>query len=454
MNIQLKHIPLPPPAASGEQPAIPAEEYDRRLRALHERAGARWVAVYGDREHSANLVFLCGFDPRFEEALLLLGPDGARTLLVGNEGMGYVSAARAPMSFALAQSFSLMAQPRDAAPRLADALRAAGIGPGDTIGVVGWKYLGADECDDPSAPAFVPAFIADALRTVSSPGRAFDATAALMHPVTGLRATNGAAQIAAFAWAAERASLAVLRIVGHARPGLTEREAFAAAGYEGDPMACHPMMTSNGGGPVIGLRSPSGRRLGYGDGVSTAIGLWGSLCCRAGILAAEPDPAFVAAYVAPYYRAIAAWWSTVRAGVTGGEVFGAVMRALDGAAFRPALNPGHLISHDEWMHSPIFDGSALRLTSGMMLQCDIIPAPMPDGTALNCEDTAAVADAALRAEIAAAHPALWRAIQSRRAFMRERLGIALPDDVLPLSHAPAYFAPYWLADDLVCAVSA
>lgn len=453
MHINLKDIPLPPMTTAGDPPAIPVDEYERRLRATYERAGTRWVAVYGDREHSANLAYLCGFDPRFEEALLLLGPDGKRALLVGNEGLGYVSAVRVPMTFALAQSFSLMAQTRAEAPRLVDAVRAAGIAPGDSVGVAGWKYLEAYEGDEPSAPAFVPAIVADALRSASA-GRAEDVTAVLMHPTAGLRSTNAAAQIASFAWAAERASQAVQRIVSQARPGMTERETFAAAEYEGDPLSCHPMLASNGDGPVVGLRSPSNRRLAHGDGVSTAIGYWGGLCCRAGVLAADPDPGFVSTYVAPYYRAIAAWWSAVRVGAAGGEVFAAVMRALDGAPFRPALNPGHLISFDEWAHSPIFDGSGLRLASGMMLQCDIIPAPIPDGKALNCEDTAAIADEALRAELAASYPELWRTIQGRRAFMRERLGIALPDDVLPLSHAPAYFAPYWLAGNLVCAVSA
>ncbi|HVQ31745.1 MAG TPA: hypothetical protein VMV21_19260, partial [Vicinamibacteria bacterium] len=32
--------------------------------------------VYGDREHFANLAFLTGFDPRFEEALLVVPRQG------------------------------------------------------------------------------------------------------------------------------------------------------------------------------------------------------------------------------------------------------------------------------------------------------------------------------------------------------------------------------------------
>jgi hypothetical protein len=39
----------------------------------------------------------------------------------------------------------------------------------------------------------------------------------------------------------------------------------------------------------------------------------------------------------------------------------------------------------------------------MALQCDIIPTPLPPGTALNCEDSIVLADAALRDELAARH---------------------------------------------------
>ena len=113
----------------------------------------------------------------------------------------------------------------------------------------------------------------------------------------------------------------------------------------------------------------------------------------------------------------------------------------------------HLVSIDEWTHTPIRPGSAEKIASGMALQCDIIPAPLPNGWALNCEDTVAIADAGLRAEIAAAHPDVWRRIQSRRVFMRDALGLDLSEDVLPLSNAPACLAPFWLDADLVCAVA-
>jgi hypothetical protein len=455
IKVDLRRVPFPELPESGERPPIGAEEYERRLVEIYAAAGADWVIVYGDREHSANLAFACGFDPRFEEALLVLGPAGRRVLIVGNEGVDYVPAAAGLLvQVALCQSLSLMGQPRSRAPRLADVLRAIGIAEGARMALIGWKYLEAEETDDPTAPAFVPALLADTARQIcGAGGRVFDGTAVLMHPAHGLKARNGAAQIAAYAWAAERAANAVLRVVRGARPGMSEYEVAGLMGYQGDPLACHVMMTG-GAGPVVGLRSPSARRLAEGDGVTTAIGLWGSLSCRAGVLSATPEADFVERYVGPYFGALATWWQSLRIGVEGGAIHAAVLGALAGAPFAPALNPGHLIALDEWTHTPIRAGSADRIASGMVLQCDIIPSPLPAGRALNCEDTVAVADAALRAELQAGYPELWGRIEARRGWMREALGIALPEELLPLSTAPAYLPPFWMASELVCVAEA
>jgi hypothetical protein len=452
MPFALRAIAPPPPAPSYPQPSIPTAEYERRVAALRAATDSEWVVVYGDREHAANLAFMCGFDPRFEEALLVLGPGDLRALLVGNEGLGYTSAAGLPVDVHLCQSLSLMGQPRDTAPRLRDILAQLGVAAGARVGLVGWKYLEPEECDDPTAPAFVPAMLVDALQRLVGPGIALhDATSLLMHPTSGLKSHSSAAQIARYAWAAERTSDAVLRIVRGARPGMSELEAAGLMGYQGEPLACHPMMVSSDG-PIVGLRSPGARRLAEGDGVTTAIGYWGGLSCRAGLLRATPDQSFIDRYVEPYYRAIAAWWGALRIGATGGAIHHAVMSALADAAFRPALNPGHLIAIDEWSHTPIRPGSLEQIASGMVFQCDIIPTPMPDGAALNCEDTVAVADAALRAEIAASYPELWARIEARRALMQTLLGGPLPEELLPLSTAPAYLMPFWLAPDLVCTI--
>ncbi|MFN2629637.1 MAG: Xaa-Pro aminopeptidase [Gaiellaceae bacterium] len=448
MTTELRHIPLPEPEVALESPTVSVEEYDARMDALYARCDHAWVVVYGDREHAANLSFLCNFDPRFEEALLVLGPPHRRVLLVGNEGVDYASSTSPNVDVMLCQSLSLLGQSRDSAPRLDRGLADIGIGPGDDVGVVGWKYLTAEETDDPGEPAFVPAFVIAALRRLTGePLR--DCTQELMDAGRGLRTRNSAAQIALFEWGATRAAAAVMRIVAGAEPGMTELEAAGRLGYQGEPLTCH-LMLSGGKGTIVGLRSPTARLLEAGDAVTTAVGYTGGLCARAGLLRREPDDAFFAEIVAPYHNAIAAWYAAVGVGVEGGAVWHAVLDALESVPFRPALNPGHLVSFEEWLHSPIRSGGCERLASGMALQCDIIPAPLPRGRALNCEDTVALADEQLRGELARDYADLWRRIERRRAFMCDELGIELGEDVLPLSESGAYLPPFWLDETLVC----
>jgi Xaa-Pro aminopeptidase len=408
------------------------------------------VAVYGDREHSAHLLFLTNFDPRFEEALLLLGPRDERVLVVGNEGMIHAREARLPVEVALYQPFSLMGQPRGDSPPLVELLRGVGLERNATVGVVGWKYLDGREAADPTRPAYVPDFLVTALAEATG-AAPVDVTALLMDSTEGLRSRVSASEIARLEWGAARASAAVLRVVRAARPGRTELETLGEMGYQGEPQSCHPILASSDAA-LNGLRSPTARRAAEGDAITCGIGYWGGLCCRAGLLSGEVDEEFLATTVRPYFAAIVVWWTTMGIGVTGGEVYRAVIDALGDATFRPMLNPGHLTSYDEWVHSPIYAGSTETVASGMVFQCDIIPTPLPPGRALNCEDTAAVADEALRDAIAREQPELWERIEARRAFMRDELGIRLRPEILPLSVAPAYLPPFWLQPTLVCTV--
>ena len=175
MQVQLRTVALPVQASSADQPRISAEEYARACDALYAAAASEWVVIYGDREHAANLSYLCGFDPRFEEALLVLGRDARRVLIVGNEGLGYTAITPLKLEIALAQSLSLMGQTRAQAPRLAAVLHAIGIGEGHQVAVVGWKYLEPEETDDVAAPAFVPALLVDCLQQlVGQSGRLRD----------------------------------------------------------------------------------------------------------------------------------------------------------------------------------------------------------------------------------------------------------------------------------------
>ncbi len=453
MKIVLKHVSMPEFQFPEEIPAIPAEEYERRLSALTQAAGADWVLVFADREHSANLTWLVNYDPRFEEGLLVLGRNGQRTLIVGNEGMGYLPIVRVPLDVELCQTFSLNSQPRSTAPRLKDILAKIGLRTGQSASLVGWKYLETYETDDPTAPAYLPAFFVNVVRSLVGPeGKLVDGTALLMHPETGMRNINSADQIATFEWAARTTSAAVFNIVKGTRPGMSEMQAMLLMRYAGQPLTMHPIFVS-GKGEIHGLRSPSDKIIEYGDAVSTGLGYWGSLSCRAGMMLGQPDESFFEQIAAPYFGVVATWYQTMRIGVAGKEVFQAVAGAFAGSGLRSMLNPGHLTSYEEWTSSPIRPDSAEKVRSGMVFQSDIIPTPLPAGKLMNCEDTVAIADASLRAELSARYPELWARMQARRKLMTEALGIHPAEEILPLTDATAYLPPFWLANELVCALS-
>jgi hypothetical protein len=456
--VDLIDVAPPPLELADELPAIPAAEFEARIAALRKAVDAEWIVVYGDREHGANLIFLSNLDPRFEEALLVIGPN-SRTLVLGKEDVGYVPVVPIDVDVVLCPTFSLMGIDRGGGPMLEEALRQIGIGPGARIGVVGWKALHPDEWNGRRAAIFAPAFFVDTLRDIAGePGTVFDATTALTSPRSGLRTFSGADQIAIFEWGASRCSAWVHAILDASRPGVSEREAFRAVPWGGEPLSCHPVFAS-GPDVAVGLRSASSRRFELGDAAITAIGLWGGLCARGGIIAASTEDlssasdGYLERMAEPYWRAMATWYETLELGVAGGTVFETITRLLVGEAFASSLNPGHLIHYEEWMDSPIRAGSEDPIASGMVLQSDIIPTGIGPGWTVNCEDTVAVADEALRAEIGARHPELWARIRTRQDYMRDTLGIALGDEVLPLSCTAAYLRPFWLAPELAFAFS-
>jgi hypothetical protein len=446
----LSEIILPDFGTPLVRPQIPAATLAARCDDLYKRAGTDWVFVYADREHNANILFLTGFDPRFEEAALLLGPGGTRIIVTGNESKSFAARSLLPgLSVLLSQSMSLMGQDRTRQPKLEAVLRDAGIKSGQTIGLVGWKYLEAEEWDDERPGFLVPHHMVVILaRLIGGIEGLSDVSSCLMHPETGGRSVVDADQIAAFEWASARASNSVWNLLLSARPGQREIETAANFGYAGEPLSCHSMFSSAGpDGAIEGLSSPGNRILNKGDGVTSAVGYWGGLSSRAGLLD-DADDAFVA-LAGHYFDGLVTWYETASIGVTGATLHEAVVETLARGNLKSTFNEGHLVSYDEWSHSPVRPGSTDKLRSGMVFQVDVIPTPMPAGKALNCEDGVAIADAALRADLAARHPETWARIEARRAFMRDKLGVALGEHLLPLSNIQLYLPPLWLRPNLV-----
>jgi hypothetical protein len=452
----LTEVDLPDFGMPEVMPRIPDSVYRARLDRLRERMDERGyerLVIYADREHSANLAFLTGFDPRFEEALLVVGPDDQPAILVGNECYGMAGAAPVLMRRHLFQDFSLPSQPRDRSRSLTAIFGDEGIRSGQRVGVIGWKEY--------QSPATIetPAFIVDELRRITGPtGELENATDIMIDAAEGLRVINEIEQLAVFEYAACQTSQGVRDLLFGLEPGMTEQEAVRLLSWNGLPLSCHLMLTS-GARASLGLLSPGDRRIGRGDRFTVAFGVWGALNCRAGFVVGDaPElPAGIGDYVdrlvGPYFGAVAEWYRALRIGQTGGALQEIIDRRLGDPFFGIFLNPGHQIHLDEWVNSPVSRGSAIELRSGMALQVDIIPATGTDYFTTNIEDGIALADQSLRDELATEYPQAWDRIQARRRFMRDALGIDLHPDVLPFSNIPAYLPPFLLRPERVMTIA-
>ncbi len=434
-------------------PAIRAAEFEQRLSQTVERMRREkleMLVIYADREHSANMNFLIGFDPRFEEALLLLDAKGNRLLLVGNECLGDLPDPTLRCQIKLFQEFSLMGQPRENSAPLQNMLADFGVGRGTTVGCAGWKFFTGPNIADPRTAMEIPSFIVDALRiVVGDPEKVVNANSIFMSAEDGLRLINSANQIARFEYASAYTSTSVHRALLSLREGIAEKEVARQYDSGGLTLSCHPMV-SFGDKARRGLSSPSDRVANRGDAFTLAFGIEGALTARAGVVATGPedlDPGlrdFYPRFVANYFEVIVAWYEAIKVGAVAGDVFAAAEAARNKNLFSVALNPGHYIHLDEWVHSPFTKESRVVLKSGMALQSDIIPVSAGPFCCSNTEDGIVLADERLRSELNARHPDCWKRIAARQRFMRDLLGIRIDESVLPLSNTPGWLAPYAL----------
>ena len=458
-NVGLIETSLPEFGEPNVEPAIPTSVHEARVASALARAKAEGLdalVVFGDREHTASMTYLTGYDPRFEEAILILVPGRLPTLLVGNEGMAYTTLANGRFEAVAFPALSLMGQPRDGMRPLDAELRAAGLAPGMRIGSVGWKGFEADDIGFDSHWLEIPSYLADALRALSGPKGVINANHLFMNPCDGLRAINEVEQLACFEFSSTFSSQGLRNVLFNVRPGMSELQAARLMAINALP-GCAYAVLSGGERARVGLGSPTLRPLQRGEPFFMGYGLWGSMNARGGFLVEDerelPEEIrdYVPKLVAPYFRAVVAWYETIGIGVPGRALYDAVHAIIGDPFFGVKLNPGHLIHIDEWMHSPVKPGSETKFRSGMAVQMDIIPATGAKYFSSNLEDGVALADEPLRAAFAQLYPEAWRRIEGRRKFMIETLGIALKPEVLPFSNIPAYLPPFILSPRRVMA---
>ncbi|HHU52108.1 MAG TPA: M24 family metallopeptidase [Firmicutes bacterium] len=443
---------LPEVKLTNQVPVYTKEDYERRfqgLATLMQMRGFDHLVIYGDREHFSNICFLTGFEPRFEEALLVFSKDKWPPLLiVGNEGLSFSNIIPFAVNKEVYPAFSLIGQPHHNDKSLKDIFTASGIESHSKVGVVGWKYY--PKAAAPATMIDVPYYIVKTLLDLVGAHQIENAADLMLHPEYGLRSKADVKEMVLHEIAGTKTSQQVLHLLRNLRPGLTEMEASQYLQIDGEPLVAHPNVNFGVENTLLGLASPTyTKTLEKGDVVNIALGYRRGMIARTGLFVNDQKeiPPVRAGVVEnlyiPYFKALANWYETIGIGVTGGEVYNTVRDTLgDFQKYGVGLNPGHLIHIEEWTSSIFYENSRFKITSGMIIQCDMIAFPGAPYGGVHVEDGLLIADETLRDEIKSLFPDSWQRIMERKRFIREELGITLQEEILPTSNIQLALFPF------------
>lgn len=454
--IKLKEVEAPKPE-EGLIPVMLSDEtmQNRKARLLEnmQKDGFDAVVVYADLEHGSNFEYLCGFLPRFEEALLILHANGKAFMVLGNENLNKAGKARIEAVPIHMPHFSLPNQPMQTEKSVAQILASCELEDAEKIGLIGWKNF-TSHVEDNHLLFDLPYFLVEALKTVCGKAQ-FTNAAYLLIGENGVRTTNNANEFAHYEYGAALAGNCILKTMDRLKVGKTEMEMAETLAADGQRHSVVTIMATGARFEKANLY-PGNKQIQCGDKISITTGFKGGLQSRAGYAVEcaeqlpEKEQDYLKAVAIPYFQAVKTWLETIKIGINGNDLYEAVETVLPKEEYGWTLNPGHLCADEEWMSSPIDPQSEETLQSGMLFQIDIIPSVNGYG-GVSCESGILLADEQLRKAIAKEYPAVWERIVKRRAYMQEVLGIRIQEDVLPTSMATAYLRPYLLKKEMALA---
>lgn len=409
------------------------------------------LIIYADKEHGGNFEYLTGFIPRFEEGLLLVDSSGTCTLILGNENLKMANYSRIPAELKHSPLFSLPNQPMDNEQPLEELLKDAGIETKQKIGLVGWKMF-TTKNSAPSHYFDLPYFIVEAIKSAAATqAEIVNGTHLFIDGDVGVRSTNNANEIAHYEYGANLSSTCILEAMDAVEIGVAETSLGNHLTAQGQPNTVVSIA-------AVGQRFekanlyPTNKQAALGDSLSLTTAFKGGLSSRTGfVINAEeqlPDSQknYLERLVKPYFHTVVYWLENIKIGLSGGDFYTQIEAVFPKKDYHWHLNPGHLVSDEEWMSSPIYPGSTETLKSGMLLQIDIIPS-VQGYTGVSAEECVALADQELQHAIQQQYPELWARILVRRTYLEQELGIKLSKDILPLSNTVAYLRPFFLAKD-------
>lgn len=422
------------------------KERIEKVYAAMKKENYETLVIYADLEHGNNFEYLTGFLPRFEEALLVLNSNHDNYMVMGNENLNKVSKSRIPATAVHAPYFSLPNQPMDNTVPLKDILMGTRIGYGKKTGIVGWKNF-TSAFEDNKQLYDVPSYIVDLIKELVGKENVYNATYLFIGD-KGVRCTNNVNEIEHYEFGAALAGDSMLKAMDKLDIDVKETELGACLNSLGQK---NSVVTIAASGPrfVKANIYPTENTVKLGDTISLTVGYKGGLSSRSGYAVCEPEDLpegiqdYVDVVVKPYYNATVEWLKNIHCGMSGNELYELVEEVLPKEKYNWGLCPGHLCADEEWLSSPVYEGSKEILESGMIFQLDIIPSVKGYG-GTSAESTIVLADEKLREAIRNESPAMFERMMSRRKYIENELHITMNEDVMPMASTLGYLRPLLL----------
>lgn len=408
------------------------------------------LIIYADLEHGGNFEYLCGFLPRFEEALLVLHQDGKAQMVLGNENLNKASKARIDVKSIHMPHFSLPNQPMNTTKTVSETLKECGLETYETVGIVGWKNF-TSKLDENSKLFDIPGYIVDAFKKVYTNINFINGTYIFIGE-DGVRTTNNANEFAHYEFGAALAGNSIFDVLNEIAVGKTEMELADKLDRYGQRNSVVTIMAT-GERFVKANMYPTNKKISLGDPLSITIGYKGGLQSRGGFAINSEDELpegqkdYIEKVAAPYFNAVKEWLENIHIGMEGRELYNLIESVLPKEKYGWKLNPGHLCADEEWLSSPIYPESKEILKSGMLFQIDIIPS-VKGYCGISCESGIMLADKDLINKIKEEYPYIWDRIEKRRKYIKNILGINISEEIIPTSAATALCKPFLLNKEL------
>lgn len=435
----LKQVELPPFFEPGIVPDYKLEEYLQRIDRFRSRLRARdldFGVIYADREHSGNLEYFTGIFSPFEETVLVVLSEAEEVyILSGNEiidGMIHLSPILDQLHPIRIQSFSLQGFFRDQSYKnkelLSDSFRNIGIKKGAKVGLIGWKYLEEDEANSPEDKHFVPGWIVDCLREITSREDVINASDIMFNPINGLRIIHDAHQLATIERNSSLLTNIVNGVISQLEAGMSEVDVARLIQFSGEHYLYYPIICIGRERIRLAYATPSEEnKLSLGEQILISLGFGGAAQAREGRFISYNRPFLDSPVYQIYSQFFAlkyAWLSNLAFNRTGDELFQYVDQIYDREFL---INPGHNIDeYQEWTQSIFRRNDTHLIQSGMVFHIDII-------TETFNNDTIAIASEDLRNQLSSEYPDTAARILRRRDYLEEVIGLELDESVLPFS---------------------